>query len=87
MIHSQVAGSMLAIPRERNMTRLYIELHPGTTQSIAAEVANQDFVMRRAAEILHPFQIKWKIIGKEKFLLLVALLHSTSFDTNPVNRD
>jgi hypothetical protein len=46
------------------MTRLYIELHPGTTQPIAAEIANQDFVMRRAAEVLHPFYIKWKSIGK-----------------------
>jgi phenol 2-monooxygenase len=62
---------MLSIPRERNMTRLYIELHPGTTQPIAAEVANQDFVMRRAAEILHPFHIKWKSIGRHSLLLIV----------------
>jgi phenol 2-monooxygenase (NADPH) len=74
VIHSSVAGSMLSIPRERNMTRLYIELHPGTTQPIAAEVANQDFVMRRAAEILHPYHIKWKSIGRHPLLLIVPLL-------------
>ena len=62
VIHSETAGSMLAIPRERNMTRLYIELHPGTTQPIAADIANQDFVMQRAKEILQPFRIEWKSI-------------------------
>lgn len=44
------------------MTRLYIELHPGTTQPIAAEISNQDFVIRRAKEILQPFRIEWKTI-------------------------
>jgi len=55
------------------MTRLYIELHPGTTKPIASEVANQDFVMRRAVEILHPFRIKWKSIGTLPLLLLVPM--------------
>lgn len=64
VVHSETAGSMLFIPRERNMTRLYIELHPNTTQPVAAEIANEEFVMRRAAEILHPFHIKWKSIGR-----------------------
>jgi phenol 2-monooxygenase (NADPH) len=64
VVHSEKGGSVLFIPRERNMTRLYIELHPTTTEPRAAEVANEDFVMRRAAEILAPFYIKWKSIGK-----------------------
>jgi phenol 2-monooxygenase (NADPH) len=46
------------------MTRLYIELHPGTTEPIADEIANEDFVIQRAKEILHPFRMEWKSIGE-----------------------
>ncbi len=56
------------------MTRLYIELHPGTTQPIAAEIANQDFVMKRAKEILQPFQLEWKSVG-----MFLFVSTSTSF--------
>jgi phenol 2-monooxygenase (NADPH) len=46
------------------MTRLYIELRPGTTSPIADEIANQDFVISRAKEIMKPFRVEWKSIGK-----------------------
>jgi len=66
VVSSERAGTVLFIPRERNMTRLYIELHPRTTDPAVAEISNQnqDFVMRRAADILQPFYIRWKSIGK-----------------------
>lgn len=62
-IHSPTAGSVLCIPRERNMTRLYIELHPDTTTDLPREVASQEFVMNRAKEIMSPFSLEWKTIG------------------------
>jgi phenol 2-monooxygenase len=62
-IHSESAGTLLSIPRERNMTRFYIELHPGTTEQISDDVASQDFVMKRAKEILYSYQVEWKSIG------------------------
>lgn len=52
---------MLIIPRERNMTRLYIELHPVGTLT-ADKIENQEFVMRRAQEIIHPFKLSYKSI-------------------------
>ncbi|KAI9741542.1 MAG: hypothetical protein M1818_004348 [Claussenomyces sp. TS43310] len=61
-IHSHTAGSILCIPRERNMTRFYIELHPGTTQPLPGEIANQEFVMQRAKEIMAPFKVKWETV-------------------------
>lgn len=50
---------MLIIPRERNMTRLYIELHPVGTLK-AEQIENQEFVMRRAQEIIYPFKLGYK---------------------------
>lgn len=61
-IHSETEGSILCIPRERNMTRLYIELHPGTTSDLPQEVANEDFVIRRAQAILAPYKLSYKSI-------------------------
>lgn len=61
-IHSHTAGSILCIPRERNMTRLYIELHPGTTQPLPDAIATQSFVMQRAREILQPYTLTWTSI-------------------------
>jgi len=63
VIQSETAGTILCIPRERNMTRLYIELHPnaGTDES---EASTQEFVMRRAKEIMSPFNLSWKTVGE-----------------------
>lgn len=63
VIGSETEGSILCIPREKNMTRLYIELHPGTAP-ITSESATEEFVMARAKEIMKPFKISWKTVGK-----------------------
>lgn len=70
-ISSHNAGTILCIPRERNMTRLYIELAPaagdvtpvaGTPNSsrgASKSEATREFVMQRAKEIMHPYSIDW----------------------------
>lgn len=43
------------------MTRLYIELSSGSKDtSISKAIANQEFVMGRAKEIMAPFKVEWK---------------------------
>ncbi|KAB8297959.1 hypothetical protein EYC80_001737 [Monilinia laxa] len=59
VVHAE-KGTILAIPRERNMTRLYIELQD-TAEENSRDVV-QDFVMERAGEIFSPFVLKWKRI-------------------------
>lgn len=65
------------------MTRLYIELHPGATQPVADEIARQEFVMQRAKEILHPFKVEWKSIGKRPISKPLALLFQETFKLLP----
>ena len=65
VISSETAGTILCIPRERNMTRLYIELHPSTSSDTpSSEAASQEFVMTRAKEIMSPFTLSWKTVGQ-----------------------
>jgi phenol 2-monooxygenase len=51
VINSKEAGSILLFPRERNMTRLYIELKPELRDGASNEELSQEYVMERAAEI------------------------------------
>ncbi|TLS28487.1 hypothetical protein PpBr36_01124 [Pyricularia pennisetigena] len=60
LVYSQEHGSILIIPRERNMTRFYIELK-SSPKSDRRELG-QEFVMQRAREIMAPFEVKWKYI-------------------------
>ncbi|ETN36235.1 uncharacterized protein HMPREF1541_08512 [Cyphellophora europaea CBS 101466] len=62
VIHSEEKGTILCIPRERNMTRLYIELNPRMEESMPSEAATQDFVMQRAREILAPYTVTWESV-------------------------
>ncbi|CUS08836.1 unnamed protein product [Tuber aestivum] len=63
IISSHDKGTILSIPRERNMTRLYIELSTGSEGAkISKAIANQDFVMARGREILAPFTVDWKSV-------------------------
>jgi hypothetical protein len=65
VISSETAGTVLCIPRERNMTRLYIELHPSASSDTpSSEAATQDFVMSRAKDIMSPFKLSWKTVGQ-----------------------
>jgi len=66
VIQSEYAGTMLCIPRERNMTRLYIELDRDQLDHQTAE-ATQGEVMRKAKEILNPCSIKWESVGEFVF--------------------
>ncbi|EGO53434.1 hypothetical protein NEUTE1DRAFT_126740 [Neurospora tetrasperma FGSC 2508] len=60
LVYSQEHGSILIIPRERNMTRFYIELKSSTKGD--RNMLGQEFVMQRAREIMAPFSVKWKYI-------------------------
>ncbi|RPA96103.1 hypothetical protein L873DRAFT_1695560 [Choiromyces venosus 120613-1] len=63
IISSHDKGTILSIPRERNMTRLYIELSTGSEGTkISKAIANQNFVMARGKEILAPFSVDWKSV-------------------------
>lgn len=62
VVFSEQFGSVLIIPRERDMTRLYIEMRSDAditaTNSNPARV--QAAIMRRAAQILLPYRIRWR---------------------------
>lgn len=60
LVYQQEIGSILIVPRERNMTRLYIELKSGP--KIDRRELGQEFVMQRAREIMAPFRVRWKYV-------------------------
>ncbi|KZT22964.1 hypothetical protein NEOLEDRAFT_1137332 [Neolentinus lepideus HHB14362 ss-1] len=63
IVHSEKYGTILCIPRERNMTRLYIELiSADQNEKITKAVANQEFVIQRARDIFKPYQLNWNFI-------------------------
>ncbi|TFK53154.1 hypothetical protein OE88DRAFT_1643825 [Heliocybe sulcata] len=65
IVQSKKYGTILCIPRERNMTRLYIELiSTGENEKITKAVANQQFVMQRARDIFAPYKLNWTFIGE-----------------------
>lgn len=64
VIHNEAKGTILCIPRERNMTRLYIELNAGFEETLHTEQERRDFVIRRAQEIIAPYTLEWQDIGE-----------------------
>lgn len=56
VIYSEQHGSVLIIPRERNLTRLYIEIKN------QGQPIDEAFVMGQARKIMAPFQVKWSSI-------------------------
>jgi phenol 2-monooxygenase (NADPH) len=56
VVYSEQYGTILLIPRERNMTRLYIEMPEQMTST------GQDFVMNQAQLILAPYRVAWKSV-------------------------
>ncbi|CAK7219071.1 hypothetical protein SCUCBS95973_003700 [Sporothrix curviconia] len=58
VVHTAAHGSILVIPRERNKTRLYIEVKGGASSSSL----DQEHVMQRAAAILAPYRIAWRSV-------------------------
>jgi phenol 2-monooxygenase (NADPH) len=59
-IHSEEYGSVLLFPRERNLTRLYVEMRSDLREGSARE--SQEAVMTRVEEILEPYYIQWRNI-------------------------
>jgi phenol 2-monooxygenase (NADPH) len=84
VIHSEEKGTILCIPRERNMTRLYIELNPRMEESMPSEAATQDFVMQRAQEIIAPYTLSWTSV--EWFSVYKVGQRVASRFSDPTNR-
>lgn len=71
VVFSDRCGSLLIMPRERDMTRLYIEMRPDSLSAADAAALGatnpegglvQAAIMRRAAQILAPYRIRWRSI-------------------------
>lgn len=61
-VRTHTAGSILWIPRERNMTRLYVELSATDGERVDRAKATTEYVMQRAREAMHPFKLEWKTV-------------------------
>ncbi|EED15606.1 pentachlorophenol 4-monooxygenase, putative [Talaromyces stipitatus ATCC 10500] len=61
-VRSHVAGSILWIPRERNMTRLYVQLSETDGERVERSKATAEYVMQRARDAMYPFHLEWKTI-------------------------
>ena len=64
IVYSEESGSVLIIPRERNLTRLYIEVKSDTEDGQAQEEHTKEFVMQRAQEIMEPYRLRWRTVGE-----------------------
>ena len=63
VIHSRDAGTLLLLPRERNMTRVYVEIRSEVGELSSKLDLTEKYVMDRASEILEPYTINWKSLG------------------------
>ncbi|OJD15334.1 hypothetical protein AJ78_04418 [Emergomyces pasteurianus Ep9510] len=61
-VRTHHAGSVLWIPRERNMTRLYVELSSKEGDRIDKSLATPEYVMSKAREAMAPYTLEWKSI-------------------------
>ncbi|GAD99300.1 FAD binding domain protein [Paecilomyces variotii No. 5] len=61
-VRSHDGVSILWIPRERNMTRLYVELSATDGERIDKSLATPEYVMNKAREVMAPFKLEWKSI-------------------------
>ncbi|GAT22935.1 FAD binding domain protein [Aspergillus luchuensis] len=61
-VRSHTAGSILWIPRERGMTRLYVELSSTDGERVDRAKATPEYVIARAREAMQPFRLEWKEI-------------------------
>jgi hypothetical protein len=64
-VRSHDGVSILWIPRERNLTRLYVELSAINGERFDKSLATPEYVMNKAKEVMAPFKLEWKSIGKE----------------------
>ncbi|PKX90016.1 FAD binding domain protein [Aspergillus novofumigatus IBT 16806] len=61
-VRSHSVGSILWIPRERNMTRLYVELSSTEGERVDKAKATPEYVMTLARRAMAPFKLEWKSI-------------------------
>ncbi|KAF4170432.1 hypothetical protein CNMCM8694_006581 [Aspergillus lentulus] len=61
-VRSHSVGSILWIPRERNMTRLYVELSSTEGERVDKTKATPEYVMALARKAMAPFKLDWKSI-------------------------
>ncbi|KAL2007219.1 hypothetical protein VTN00DRAFT_8657 [Thermoascus crustaceus] len=61
-VRSHDGVSILWIPRERNLTRLYVELSPTDGERVDKSIATPEYVMNKAREVMAPFKLEWKSI-------------------------
>jgi phenol 2-monooxygenase (NADPH) len=64
IIHSKDAGTLLLLPRERNMTRIYVEIKSEVGEFPSKVDLTEQYVMDRATEIMEPYVINWKSLGR-----------------------
>jgi phenol 2-monooxygenase (NADPH) len=93
VVFSEQYGSVLIIPRERDMTRLYIEMRPDTDTSgpDSNPARMQANIMRRAAQIIGSdgrgrYRIRWKRVewfGQYRVSQRVAPRFSCPVPTEP----
>lgn len=62
VVQADGMGSVLMIPRERGLTRLYIELRDDATVKFDGAFTPQEFVQKRARQILKPYRLEWKSV-------------------------
>jgi len=62
VVQSEAYGSVLMIPRERGLTRLYIELRPESNEASGKQRATQSLVQKRAQDIMQPYRLEWKSV-------------------------
>jgi phenol 2-monooxygenase len=60
VVQHETLGSVLMIPREKGLTRLYTELRPDGSEASGSEGTTQEFVQRRAQAIMQPYRLEWK---------------------------
>ncbi|KPM34924.1 hypothetical protein AK830_g11653 [Neonectria ditissima] len=58
VVFSEEHGSVLIIPRERNMTRFYIEMKTSATSKDLGE----EYVKQQARLILAPYRVEWRSV-------------------------
>ncbi|KAK1998852.1 FAD binding domain-containing protein [Colletotrichum falcatum] len=70
VVFSERHGSVLIIPRERNLTRFYIEMKPSSSSSSSSSTTcpssggdlGEEYVMERARLILAPYSVRWRSV-------------------------
>ncbi|KAF2675278.1 FAD/NAD(P)-binding domain-containing protein [Microthyrium microscopicum] len=61
-VHAQDIGTAILLPRERNMTRMYVELRSDSSEETSSEVLTSAYAVQRAAEIFEPHIPSWRTI-------------------------